>query len=225
MNTIVLFDVDGTLITTSGVGKRALRRAIIHTLGLDDFSFRFSFAGMTDPVIVARGLDEAGHAADAHLIDQILTEYVRFLREEVARCSAYRVLDGVVQTLSALRDLPDVAVGLGTGNIRSGAHIKIERGGLMGYFEFGGYSCDAPERGALLGAGFTRGAQRSSWDLESCRKVVIGDTPRDIEAARANAAQVIAVATGGYGIQELAAFNPDLLVDSLARPGVLDFLI
>jgi phosphoglycolate phosphatase-like HAD superfamily hydrolase len=116
-------------------------------------------------------------------------------------------------------------VGLGTGNIERGARIKLERVDLNPRFGFGGFGCDAEDRGELLRIGAERGAARLGVARAACRVVVIGDTPLDIAGARAIGAEAFAVATGAADPATLSAAQPDHLFESLAAPGAIPALL
>ena len=223
--TILLFDIDGTLITTGGAGRRALEGALAAHGAAGTASF--PFAGMTDPAIVRRSLSAAGRPANDRSIAAVLAAYAELLDDEVARANddAYRLCDGILPALDAAARRPDCAVGLGTGNIRRGAEIKLRRVGIAERFAFGGFGSDAEDRAELLRIGARRGAAELGCALGDCRVVVIGDTPRDIEAARAAGADSIAVATGPVPLGELAAHAPSWLGQSLLAPGALDALL
>jgi phosphoglycolate phosphatase-like HAD superfamily hydrolase len=219
--TVLLFDVDGTLVTTGGAGRRAIVRAL--ALSGARGGARFSFAGMTDRAIVRRGLEESGTEPREQDIDAVLGAYVALLAEEVAAVPAsdYRILPGIVAALDWAERARGVALGLGTGNIREGARIKLGRVGIADRFGFGGFGCDAEDRGAILRRGAARGAAQLGSAPEDCRVVVIGDTPKDIAAAREIDAECIAVGTGLIDLETLAAHHPDHLFSSLAEPGAL----
>ena len=219
--TVLLFDIDGTLITTGGMGRRAIERAVADELGRSLTPFEFSFGGMVDPVIVRRGLESLQLSPTPELIDSVLQRYVRVLEEEVRVAPVYQVHDGVVPMLESVSDLPGVAVGLGTGNIEVGARIKLERVSLNGYFQFGGYGSDAPLRADLIRRGAERGAQQLGLPLDECRLVIIGDTPKDIHAAHANRGECVAVSTGGASHESLLDHGPEYLFESLADPEAL----
>lgn len=123
--------------------------------------------------------------------------------------------------LDALAAHAHVAIGLGTGNLETGARLKLAHGQLWDRFAFGGYGSDAEDRGALLAEGARRGAERLGLPVARVRVVVIGDTPRDVRAGRAIGASVIAVATGGSPLPVLASHGPELAVATLADPRVL----
>ncbi len=216
--TVLLFDVDGTLVTTGGAGKRAIDLALAQH-GASD-SADFSFAGMTDRAITRQGLTRAHLEPSETLIDQVLKSYLALLHQTVTAVpdDQYRIHDGVIATLDRCTSAPGFAVGLGTGNIERGAQIKLARVGLARRFAFGGFGSDAEDRAELIGIGAERGAARLNRPVGDCRIVVIGDTPKDIAAAKAIGAESFAVATGPLTFETLAAEAPTHLHLSLAAP-------
>jgi phosphoglycolate phosphatase-like HAD superfamily hydrolase len=216
--TIALFDIDGTLITCGGAGRAAMEAAFADRLGRADVG-GFPYGGMTDRAIVRAATRAAERADDDATLDDLLVHYLGHLETQLARGERFAVLPGVVALLDALAAHAHVAVGLGTGNLETGARLKLRRGGIWERFAFGGYGSDHEDRGKLLAAGAARGAARLGVELAVARVVVIGDTPRDIAAGRAIGAEVIAVATGGYASGELD--GADLVVDQLDDPRVL----
>lgn len=222
--TVFLFDVDGTLVTTGGAGRRAMERAFERVTG-DRGATRFPFAGMTDRSIVRTGLGNTGSAADDSAIDRLLEVYVELLQEEVERATAYAVYPGMREAVDAALGRARTAVGLGTGNVRQGARIKLGRVGLSDSFSFGGFGCDHEDRAEILRVGAERGARLLGERVGDCRVVVIGDTPRDVDAALAIGAECIAVGTGGVPLAELVARGASAAFDTLASPGALDALL
>ena len=128
--TILLFDIDGTLVSMKGAGRRALARAFGAELGRPDVFDGFEFAGMTDPAIVRHGLGIAGAAATPATVQSLLAAYVECLGDEVQRSTNCLVHPGVEAVLDAAAATSNVAIGLGTGNVRAGARAKLERLGL-----------------------------------------------------------------------------------------------
>jgi phosphoglycolate phosphatase-like HAD superfamily hydrolase len=135
------------------------------------------------------------------------------------------VHSGVEAVLDASAAVPNVAIGLGTGNVRAGARAKLERLGLHHRFAFGGFGCDHEVRARLLGIGAERGAAHLGRPLDACRVVVIGDTPRDVAAARAIAAEVVAVATSAFTVDALRAAGATAAFPDLAAEGVLEAVL
>lgn len=213
--TVLLFDIDGTLISAGGAGRRAVERAFLAECGRADQLEGVAFNGLTDPIIVRAGLERLGLAPDPARVDAILTAYLAVLPEELERAAAFHVKPGVGALLAALAERDGVAVGLGTGNLRTGAMLKLARAGLHEHFAFGGYGCDHADRAELLRIGAGRGAERLGAPVEGCRVVVIGDTPRDVAAALAIGAACVGVATGGCDPATLRAAGADLAVDDL----------
>ncbi len=203
MGTVLLFDIDGTLVSTGGAGRRAMVGAFVNLHGKEDVFEGTSFAGMTDRAIARHGLRDLVAEITEADIDRALDAYLRLLEEELAKAEGYRVLPGVMALLDSLRGIPDVAIGLGTGNVRRGAYAKLARGALDSAFAFGGFGCDAEDRVELIRAGARRGAEALGKPLEKCRVVVIGDTPKDVAAAQGIGARCIGVGTGAYSAADL----------------------
>ena len=227
MANIILFDIDGTLIRSGGAGTRALERAVEIALDLGEVSAGFSFAGMTDRLIFRRILEMLGHEPSEALIDRVLARYPEILREEISRAREYRVNPGMEMALRALTfsGRGDLAVGLGTGNVETGARIKLERADLNRHFAFGGFGCDAEDRAELLRVGAERGATRLGRSLGDCSVLVVGDTPLDVSAAHAIGARCLALATGGATRDELVAAGADHHFDSMTDAGALEVLL
>lgn len=226
--TLVLWDIDGTLMRGGGVGQRALEAAFreVFTVAAIDLG-KIPFGGNTDPAIVADGLALLGHADEAHHYDAVIAAYLRHLVAEIALRAPFYRLPGVGAALDALSALADsgLAQGLGTGNVEAAAWLKVEAVGLRAHFGFGGFGSDARDRGELLRIGRDRGAARLGLAAERCRTIVIGDTVRDITAARAIGAEVIAVATGGVSLETLREAGPDRALTSLAGDEALSTLV
>jgi phosphoglycolate phosphatase-like HAD superfamily hydrolase len=223
---VLLFDIDGTLVTTAGVGRRAVERAFSRAHGRPDACAHFSFDGMTDRLITRLGLEALGLPASSSAIDKLLQLYLEELERELARSDpqSYRVHAGVEIAIQQAAER-GYAVGLGTGNVLAGARLKLEHVGLFRHFAFGGYGCDHELRVELIRIGAERGARQHGRPSSECRVVVIGDTPKDIEAARGIGAESIGVATGSYTAQQLREHGASYVFDDLAAPGALDALL
>ena len=224
--TILLFDLDGTLVSTGGAGRRAIERAF-NVLFADRGGSReacghFSFAGMTDRAIARAGLRALGIDPNEDAIARVLPRYVELLDTELAPATApgLRVLPGVTELLDRAAARREVATGLGTGNVVAGAKKKLSVCGLWERFPFGGFADDSEERPELILTGARRGAERLGAPLDRCRVVVIGDTPKDVAAARANRFDSLAVASGQHPLAELATVGATLTVGELSDPRV-----
>jgi phosphoglycolate phosphatase-like HAD superfamily hydrolase len=213
--TVLLFDIDGTLVDTGGAGRAAMEAAFARATGVSG-KLEFPFGGMTDRGIVRQALHRAGRDASDREIDGVIAIYVTLLADEMPRAHRYRILPGVPALLDELAGTGNCAIGLGTGNVRAGAELKLARGGLYSHFAFGGFGCDHEDRSELLAIGAERGARRLGVTRDACRVVVIGDTLRDIEAGRKIGAECVAVATGGVSIEILTTGRPDALLPDLS---------
>lgn len=222
--TVILFDVDSTLVSCGGAGRAAMSAALRAMVGHDD-ALDFSFAGGTDRAIARRALEGSGRAADDAAIDDFLARYLALLPAALDESARYRVLPGVTAVLDALEGREGVALGLGTGNVEAGAQIKLRRGGLWERFAFGGFGSDHEERARLIATGAARGAARLGVARAECRVVVVGDTEKDVAAALANGAECVGVATGPTDVAALYAAGATAAFEDLADPRVLAYVL
>lgn len=202
---LLLFDIDQTLISTGGAGLRALDRAFKQLLNLDNALQGIALHGKTDPGIVREVcLTRMGgdHIMESAL-ESILEAYISFLREEIDTSDSYRVLPGIMEILEEMRLRTDTLLGLATGNIETGARIKLQRGNLNRYFKFGGFGSDSENRAALVRRAAEMAAASHGTAIAPENTFVIGDTPRDIEAGRQAGFRTVGVATGKYTLDEL----------------------
>lgn len=225
--TVLLFDIDGTLITTGGVGRRALEEALARAHGKRATPYlTFPLDGMTDRAIVRIALWAIGHQPTPAEIDALLATYVQVLEENVAQADAraYRLHEGMVRAVDESMER-GCAVGLGTGNIREGARVKLARVGIYDRFAFGGFGCDHEDRVELIRRGAERGAAQLGMPLAECRVVVIGDTPKDVAAAKGIGAECVGVGTGAFSAEQLLAVGADRAFPDLTAPGALEALL
>lgn len=223
--TVLLFDIDGTLITTGGAGRRSIERAFERLHRRRDACSSFSLGGMTDRAILRAGLEAIRAPAGEEEIKALLAVYLEHLAEEIATSPEYRIHTGIEPALEAAAAREACSLGLGTGNIREGARLKLSHVGIFDRFSFGGFGCDHELRAELIRIGAERGAEKLGAPLAECRVVVIGDTPKDIAAAKAIGAESIAVATGFFSADELVACEPTHVFPHLGAPGALRALL
>ena len=224
--TILLFDIDGTLVTTGGAGRRAIDQAFELLHGRADACSQFTFDGMTDRGIVRLGLQAINAPVNDAAIDALLSRYVACLTEAVQavpdeRYIVHQGMREAVETGLAA----GMAVGLGTGNVREGARVKLARVKLFEKFLFGGFGDDHELRPELIRRGAERGAALLGVELKAARVVVIGDTPKDVAAAQAIGAESIGVATGGFSVEQLRASGATCAFQSLADAGAIEALL
>jgi phosphoglycolate phosphatase len=213
---LYLFDIDGTLIGGDGSGRRAFERACSDHLGILGALTHLRLDGMTDPLILDSVFrHHHGRSPTTDEAHAIFGIYVRHLEGEVA-AGMYHVKPGVHATLDHL-DARGATVGLATGNLEAGARIKLTRGDLWRRFAFGGFGSDSADRAELVRIAIARGAARAGRTFATDEIWVIGDTPKDIAAAHAAGARAVAVATGGYSVEELAAAGADCVHADMAQ--------
>lgn len=209
-----LFDIDGTLVDTSGAGLRALERAARECFGGE--APVLDLRGATDSGILADLFVHYGREPKADLGETFFRRYLEVLGENLRGSSfSPRVLPGVVEMLDHLSGLADVSIGLLTGNIEAGARAKMNHFGLDHHFAFGAYGCDHADRNQLGPIALERAAAHAGRRFSPEETLIIGDTPKDIACARAIGARCLAVATGSIPAEELA--GADRVVDSLER--------
>jgi phosphoglycolate phosphatase len=217
---LYLFDIDGTLLLSGGAGMRALERAFQDRFGLTGAMSGVQPGGKTDTIILEEMFAAAlRRAPTSSEMDEIIALYLPLLQAEMVVAPGFRLMPSVVETLDYLDGLgAAVIVGLATGNVREAARIKLERAGLWPRFAVGGFGCDHRERARLVARAIERACVHAGVDaLEPEQVVVVGDTPFDVQAARACGARAVAVATGTASREDLAACGPDVLLDTLAE--------
>lgn len=212
MRRLVLFDIDGTLLLSGGAGRRAIMAAMDDLLpaGADYAQVRFD--GKTDPQIVSELLAVAGDPApgDPARVALVLERYVsRLARELESGGRRSEVMPGVMALLDLLAMESTVVVGLVTGNVASGAELKLRAAGIApDRFAVGAYGSDSAHRPDLPPIAARRAAPRFGRVPTGHEVVILGDTPADVQCGAGIGARAIAVATGGYSIESLEAHQP-----------------
>lgn len=218
---ILLFDIDGTLLSSGGAGRRALVHAFQIRYNATNAFDHFDFGGMTDRAIVREGLLHLQLEPTNAEIDASIDLYLTQLEREIATTGTYIIHDGMREAVARGLSRPRCAVGLGTGNVKRGAQIKLARGKLFDHFSFGGFGCDDEDRAKLIAVGIERGAKLLGEAVKNCRVVVIGDTPKDVLAAQVNRAECVGVATGRSSAADLLAVGATAAFPSLVSPGAM----
>ncbi len=210
---LFLFDIDGTLVTARGAGRLAIGEALRQTYGTAGDLEHYDFRGKTDPRIVFDLMRGAGIAADAieRGLSACFDAYTRELERQIGDGSRVVVLPGIAEVVRALSTRDDALVGLLTGNIEAGARVKLRSTGLFPLFRVGAYGSDSMDRRKLPAIACERARAVVGRDFPFDRVTIIGDTPLDVDCARACGAVAVAVATGFHPHAELAACAPDLL--------------
>lgn len=214
---LILWDIDGTILQSGRAGMKALQAALKDVFGVSGSFAGIEFAGRTDPWIIRQIFSRFGIENSERNVASYIDRYVATL-PGILEQSGSRILPGVAEILGRAAKHPNVAQGLLTGNLRRGAQAKLGFHGLWEYFPFGAFADDSEIRNELGPHALRRAKGHWGHDFQADRTWVVGDTPHDISCARAFGAQAMAVATGGSKASELAAFNPDAVLDSLGDP-------
>lgn len=214
--TLLLFDIDGTLLNTGGAGIAAISQGFARAFPEQAAQLpQLDLAGATDSGLVMHIFRHAGIEHTAENNGRFLDAYLEHLGENLPSFGG-RLLPGIAGLLDALADHRGATLGLLTGNIERGARLKIDHFGIGHHFRFGSYGDDHHDRDELGPIAISRAEAATGKRFSGERVYVIGDTPKDIRCARAAGAQAFAVATGGIPRGELEAHAPDLLFDDLA---------
>ncbi|HEX6587931.1 MAG TPA: HAD hydrolase-like protein [Longimicrobiales bacterium] len=226
---LVLFDIDGTLLSTDGAARDAFHAALLEVYGTAGPIETHSFAGKTDPQIARELLTAAdlpGGAIDAGLGD-LWTGYLTRLERALANGARPRVMPGVVELLERLATMQDrVTVALLTGNIVEGARIKLDAAGLWRHFRFGAYGSDSEQRDELPAIAVARAREVRGHTFAGRDVIVLGDTPSDVSCGRGIGCRAAAVATGPFDGATLHDAGADVVWDTLEDTDtVVDWLV
>jgi phosphoglycolate phosphatase-like HAD superfamily hydrolase len=218
--TVLFWDIDGTLLTTARAGVFAWEDAVRELTGCDFDLGTIRTAGMTDYQIAVKTFEALDLAASPESIERLVRRYEELLPSSLPKRQG-RVLDNVREILEHLeRECRDVRSYLLTGNTRAGARAKLTHYDLARFFADGAFAEDATARANIATRALT--LARTLGPVGDDGVIVIGDTPHDVECARAIGARTIAVATGGYSVGELIAHDPWRVFETLPSP--VDFV-
>ncbi|MFN8391639.1 MAG: HAD family hydrolase [Bdellovibrionota bacterium] len=223
---VILFDIDGTLLLDGGAGGRACDRAFGERFGVMDASKDVPKAGRSDQAIMQ---EAAGLALGRELLPEEMEGLSalahQYLAEELVLSQSFRLLPGAKDLCEALGADDSLLVGLQTGNLERFAGCKLKHGGIHHLFRFGGFGCDHRERKEIVRAAIGRAAEKIGSRPSGSEIFVIGDTPHDIEAGKANGARTIAVSTGIYSMEQLLSSEPDVILEKLPQPAEFEAII
>lgn len=218
MSTLVLWDIDGTLMRGTGAVTRNFLQALREVYKLPDEVKRVDYGGKTDGQIVLEtlALHDIGEAAALELLPEFSARYHQLLDQIAHELHQHlRLLPGVVAVLEQLRERK-VLQTLLTGNLEPVAELKLRALDLHHYFDvsIGAYGSDHRDRTKLVPIAREKAAARYGAAVR--RAIVIGDTPRDIACGKAGGARTVAVATGTFTADELQAHQPDAVLATLS---------
>jgi phosphoglycolate phosphatase len=215
---LLLFDVDGTLVTARGAGRLAIGHALASTYGSTGPIETYDFRGKTDQRIVwdlmrSAGLDDTRIAAG---MPACFEAYVAELDRLIGDGERVTIMPGVGNLVRALAARDDTVVGLLTGNIEPGARVKLRPTNLWPLFRVGAFGSDDMDRRRLPAIACERAQRVTGRRFDFDQVTIIGDTPLDVDCARACGAMAVAVATGFHPADDLKACAPDLFFADFA---------
>lgn len=216
MKKLILFDIDGTLLSTSRAGFNAFLEAYreIFSLSKESETPAVNFSGGTDGAIY-KSLAELSGGKFEDTWEDFKSRYIGKLKARSKNPVGWKLHDGVLSLLQSLQN--KAVVGLLTGNLKECAKIKTETLGISEYFPFGAFADDGILRSDIAKVAFERGKEYSKIDFRGEDVWVVGDTPKDIDCALEIGANTLAVSTGGYSYLELKEHKPTILVESLSE--------
>jgi phosphoglycolate phosphatase-like HAD superfamily hydrolase len=213
----ILFDIDGTLITTGGAGAASWRLAFDELYGIPADIGEFTDTGMTDPEVGRQTFAAVMHRQPARKEFTRLSERrLHYLRQTVEESEGYRVLDGVEELLDKLID-DGYLLGLVTGNLEAAAHIKLHRARLNRFFSYGGYGSDSTDRGELTRIALRRASLVCGETVLPAQALAVGDTPLDVEGAHAAGIECVGVGSHHYDADQLREAGADYAITSLTE--------
>jgi phosphoglycolate phosphatase-like HAD superfamily hydrolase len=213
--TLLLFDIDGTLLRVNGGVHRAVTHAVENVTGKPLSTDGVSFSGRTDLEIFRDVLVKSGVSHPDDLLNDVIAHYADVAQDTI-QPDHVETLPGVPPLLSQLGSRNDVFLGLVTGNVEAIAYHKLRRAGLADYFPVGAFGSDHADRSELPPIALRRAADHVGQPVSADRTVIIGDTRHDIHCAHAAGIRSVAVCTGRFSRTELAVHTPDVLLNNLS---------
>jgi phosphoglycolate phosphatase-like HAD superfamily hydrolase len=217
---IVLFDIDGTLMTTGGGARHVFSRALTEAAGRPVHADGYAFSGRTDPQI-ARDILSMNSLEGEELeraVPQAVRLYLEYFEQVLPTLPKARLMPGVKELLEALRVRPDAHVGLLTGNVEAGARLKLGHFGIEHYFDFS-VSCfgsDHEDRYQLPALALERARRALGPGISGNQIVLVGDSEHDVLCGRSIGARCVAVSTGVTPAEKLLSLAPHVHLRDLS---------
>jgi phosphoglycolate phosphatase len=217
---LILFDIDETILSSDGAGRRAIARVMraVHA-DIPDDALKINMSGKTDPQIFSEILSIAdkSYGDKEAILNVFLAPYLKALDEEIAGAGSYFMHDGVMDLLLALAAHEEAYLALLTGNVETGARMKLKPFDLNKYFPFGAFGSDSANRLDLPAIALERAKEHYDIDFSPEQVIVIGDSVNDILCAHKHGARCIAVNTGKTPREDLEKLQPAYLFSNLSN--------
>jgi phosphoglycolate phosphatase len=218
VKTLLLFDIDGTLLWAEGATHKAMTKTFQDIFKIQQSLESISFLGRTDPMLFK---DMAVKLLGRPLTDVEYTEvaerYLALLPGELNALVSFNLMPGIESLLSYLSKRSDIVMGLETGNIEPAAYMKLKRGGIDGFFSFGGFGSDSEDRTKIVRVGIERGRSLNHDIIPDENIFVIGDSPHDITAGKNRGIKTIAVGTGLVAKEKILETAPTYYLKDLSE--------
>ena len=222
---VILFDIDGTLVSTGGAGVKAFGEAFEAAFGITNATEKTTFAGRTDYSLF-RELCQCNHVDFSVSNRNLFFKHYIEIVDNYLDVSEGGPFPGVIKMLDDLSSAQSApSIGLLTGNIEEGAKRKLSTYGLWNRFSFGGFANDNEDRNLIAAAALKKAEKHLGCHIDGSEVVVVGDTPKDVACGKYIGARTLAVATGGSSLEELNACGPDWAVPNLNHLSVNDISI
>ena len=218
---LVLFDIDGTLLSAGRVARDAILRSLQTSFGWSytpdhEDRGKFDFSGKTDPQIVRELVfEDVGAERFENGLSRALELYLEELERQLAP-GTVTPKPGIAALLEHLAADPRVTLGLLTGNLERGARLKLAPPGFNRYFPFGAFGSDSADRYRLPPIAIERALAHSGRRFEGKSVVIVGDSVHDVACGRSLGVRAVAVATGVTSVERLASERPDAIFESFA---------
>jgi phosphoglycolate phosphatase len=225
LKTLLLFDIDGTLLRAENATRLALNETFQNLFNVKESLDDLSFFAWTDLGLFREAaIKLIGRPFDAGEYSAFTKGYAECLKGHLQSCKFY-LMPGIVELLPQLAGRDDILLGLETGNIETAAYLKLKRGGIDTYFPFGGFGSDSADRTELILAGIQRARSLEHKLIRKENIIVIGDAPHDIAAGNKLGVKTIAVGTGLVDREKVLAEKPSVYFKDLSDIGAfLDFV-
>jgi len=217
MSKLLLFDIDGTLITTDSAGRHALELSFMECIGKDISQVDFNLCGRTDKGIITELLERFNIDINEEIIDSIIYYYLEFLPYELEIAQNAFVFKGVLPLLETLINHNNYKLALLTGNIEDGAYKKLDYFGLKKFFNTGGFGDDHIDRNEIFPIAYKRCVRFFEREFAKNDIIVIGDSPKDIECAVKNGLKSLIVGTGLSDNENLFKLKPTAFIKDFSN--------
>jgi len=220
---LVLFDIDGTIMTSGASGKSAFSSSLKEVFNVDDELSYITWAGATDLGVLEEIEAHNQCTLDCNKFNAFFETLGSRTAEKIKTENTLTVYPGVKHLIHELHKNPDIKLGLVTGNGKQSGYAKVNAAEVGDFFKFGGFGCEHKDRKVLAENALLRGSEQLGKTPD--KVILIGDTPSDIQAAHHIGAIAVAVATGQHSLLELDEYEPAMALNDLSSAEMISLLL